>query len=90
MTQRLVMRENTAHDLEDGDRVVAANFWERDYDTADGSRARGLSAQLLFANGRREFVGEGSALELDGRSWRVTGVEARRADGWARLTLESQ
>jgi hypothetical protein len=90
MSPRLVMRENSPHDLEDGDRVVAANFWEREYDTSDGSTANGLSAQLLFASGRREFVGEGSALELDGRTWRITSVEPRRADGWARLTLESE
>jgi hypothetical protein len=89
VSERLVMRENTAHDLADGDRVVAANFWDRDYDTAGGETANGLTAQLLFSSGRREFVGEGSALELGGRTWRVTGVAPRQADGWARLTLES-
>jgi hypothetical protein len=90
VSERLVMRENTAHDLRDGDRVVAANFWERDYKTADGEPATGLSAQLLFASGRREFVGTEGELELDGRAWRVTAVEPRQADGWARLTLELQ
>lgn len=89
MSERLIMRENTAHDLADGDRVVAANFWDRDYDTGGGETANGLTAQLLFSSGRREFVGEGSALELGGRTWRVTGVAPRQADGWARLTLES-
>ena len=89
MSEQLIMRENTAHDLADGDRVVAANFWDRDYDTAGGETANGLTAQLLFSSGRREFVGEGSALELGGRTWRVTGVAPRQADGWARLTLES-
>jgi hypothetical protein len=89
VSERLIMRENTAHDLAGGDRVVAANFWDREYDTAGGETANGLTAQLLFASGRREFVGEGSALEFGGRTWRVTGVAPRQADGWARLTLES-
>ena len=30
MTERLVMREHTAHELADGDRVVAGIFWERE------------------------------------------------------------
>jgi hypothetical protein len=89
VSERFIMRENTAHDLADGDRVVAANFGDRDYHTADGEAAHGLTAQLLFASGRREFVGEGSELELGGRTWRITGVEPRQADGWARLRLES-
>jgi hypothetical protein len=89
VSERLVLRENTAHDLADGDRVVAANFWDREYDTADHETATGLSAQLLFASGRREFVGEGSEVELAGQAWRVADVEPRGADGWARLTLES-
>jgi hypothetical protein len=90
VSERLVLRENTAHDLSDGDRVVAGNFWEREYETADGSKASGLTAQLLFASGRREFVGAGSGLEVDGRRWEVAEVEERGPDGWARLTVVAQ
>ena len=84
----LVLRENTAHDLDSGERMVAANFWDREYETADGETKSGFTAQLLFSDGRREFVGVGSAIEVEGEQWRIVAVEPRGPDGWAKLKVE--
>lgn len=77
MPEDVEILETTVGDV-GGVSVAVGNVFEREYALPDGGRRSGLTAPLIFSDGRRELVGRGSRLEIGGREWEV--AEVRDSD----------
>lgn len=80
------VKEATVAELA-GTRVGCGNVWERTYLLPDGTKRRGLTAQLFVRGGNRLIVGAGSEFRLPTGRWRVRSVD-RAHEGYGVVTLE--
>lgn len=83
---RETIEETTVGDLGGTAVPMASMVFDGEYALADGTLTRGVCGVLVVGDG--VWAGEGSAIEIDGRTWTV--VEARKERGkmgW--MTLES-